>query len=136
MKIVRLNESDIVRMVSEALAWTVGDGRQMPNVVSRMISSYCKGRKTYEDAMMSGSQCEKFDEFQREYNGYVNGGSVSPEFMEKLFSTYRNVLDSKNRMTNKNAKRHAWYKDVENNLKSRGIDVDEVYNNYLTNGEQ
>jgi len=131
-KLVRITESELVGMISEAVAWTVGGEREMPKVVSRMVDAYCKGRKAYEDSIQKGTQGKKFVEFQDEYDKYKSGGVVSPGFMEKLFACYKNTIDSMNGVSNRDARKHAGYKEIELKLKSRGLDVDEIYKNWLS----
>ena len=131
-KHIRITESELVGMINESIAWFVGNEKGMPKVVAHQIDAYCKGRKAYEDSIQKGTQGKKFVEFQKEYDKYRSGGSVSPGFMEKLFSCYKNAIDSMNGVSNRDAKKYAGYKDIEVKLKSRGLDVDEIYKNWLS----
>ena len=132
MAVIKINEAELRQTIHEAVSWVLGNERPMPNSVVKLIDKYCNGRLAYEKCIGSGTESKKFKEYQEEYNKFLAGEEISKDFLNKLFSTYRNTLDSLNNVSNRDAKKYAHYKDIEKQLKARGFNVEDLYKTFLS----
>lgn len=133
MKNIIITENQLNSLFCEGRHWMYGDHEPMPKCVENAIDKYCAERRYIESRQKDLDRHNNdIVRAQKEYDNYKKTGSLSPEFIERLFSTYISILNTTRSCTEYSMEKSE-LESYGNILTYYGFDLDELYNQYKEN---